>query len=126
MFRFLALSWWTRTSRATASAPRTTTCACYLTLMLIDLGDPNATVTLGNADGHLRILCGRIEMGAFEFGVGDFDSNGLLNLTDLPSWPACLTGPDDGPRPAGREVFAAAAEIALNDVRALQLLCLEP
>ena len=40
----------------------------------IDIGDPgfvpepNAT----DREGHARVLCGQVDMGAYEYGIGDF------------------------------------------------------
>ncbi len=95
---------------------------------LIDAGDPTATVMLRDPDGHPRILCGRVDMGAYEFGVGDFDCNRLVNLTDFSSWPTCLTGPNAGLGKPGCEAFDFNADndIDLDDMRAFQLLCLDP
>ncbi|MBI1825764.1 MAG: right-handed parallel beta-helix repeat-containing protein, partial [Planctomycetes bacterium] len=43
----------------------------------INAGDPKFTPTFGETDldGHPRILCGRTDIGAYEFGIGDFDCN---------------------------------------------------
>jgi hypothetical protein len=68
----------------------------------IDAGDPLYGPAAGETDldAHARILCDRIDMGAYEFGLGDFDCNRGVDLTDFARWPACLTGPGAGPYPA--------------------------
>ena len=44
-------------------------------------------------DGHARVLCGRVDMGAYEFGIGDYDCNQSVNLADLTAWADCMTDP---------------------------------
>ncbi|MFQ5491987.1 MAG: FG-GAP-like repeat-containing protein, partial [Phycisphaerae bacterium] len=36
---------------------------------------------------------------------GDYNSDGAINLTDWAQWPACLTGPGNGPYPTGCVLF---------------------
>ncbi|MCH7884653.1 MAG: S8 family serine peptidase [Planctomycetes bacterium] len=43
-------------------------------------------------DGHARILCGGVDRGAYEHGIGDFDCNGVVDLSDFLRWPECFTG----------------------------------
>jgi hypothetical protein len=50
-----------------------------------------------DSDGHARVLCEQVDMGAYEFGIGDYDCSDGVNLTDFTSWPACMTGPFLGP-----------------------------
>jgi hypothetical protein len=61
----------------------------------INAGDPDAAAYLPepDLDGHTRILCGRVDLGAYEFGIGDYDCNRSVNLSDFAFLPACLTGP---------------------------------
>ncbi len=42
-------------------------------------------------------LCGRVDMGAYESGIGDFNCDQAVDLTDFGNWPACMTGPEGGP-----------------------------
>ena len=56
-------------------------------------------------DGHARILCDWVDMGAYEFGIGDFDCNQTVNLLDFADWPMCMTGPSGGPYAGGCEAF---------------------
>ena len=44
-------------------------------------------------DGHARVLCGQVDMGAYEFGIGDHDCNQTINLTDLSALSTCATNP---------------------------------
>ena len=65
----------------------------------VDQGDPSLAPEPGavDLDGLSRVLCSRVEMGAYEYGLmGDFDCNGLVNLSDFgpDNWPDCMTGPE--------------------------------
>ena len=44
-------------------------------------------------------------MGAYEFGIGDFDCNQTVNLLDFADWAACMHGPSGVPYPEGCEAF---------------------
>ncbi|MHC4063042.1 MAG: choice-of-anchor Q domain-containing protein [Planctomycetota bacterium] len=56
-------------------------------------------------DGHARLLCERVDLGAYEFGIGDFDCNQTVDLLDLIGWPSCMTGPGLGPYGSGCAAF---------------------
>jgi len=47
-------------------------------------------------DGHARVLCTVVDMGAYESGIGDEDCDQDVDLTDFASYFACLTGPAGG------------------------------
>lgn len=44
-------------------------------------------------DGHPRILCGSIDMGAYEFGIGDRDCDGHVTQQDALFFANCISGP---------------------------------
>lgn len=44
-------------------------------------------------DGHARVLCMEVDIGAYEFGIGDFDCDQVVTLTDFAEWQGCMTGP---------------------------------
>jgi parallel beta-helix repeat protein len=67
-------------------------------------GDTGEPIPI-DLDGHARVLCDVVDMGAYEFGIGDYNCDQVVDLTDFGSWPACMTGPDGGPYPAGCEAF---------------------
>jgi hypothetical protein len=78
----------------------------------IDEGDPGFVAQPAETDleGHARVLCGRVDMGAYEYGIGDYDCDQSVNLTDLAGWVTCVTGPTEGgsadpPYPIGCEAF---------------------
>lgn len=61
---------------------------------LINMGQPEPiSSTPQDADGHARKLCGRVDMGAYEFGIGDYNCDRVVELTDFAQFPLCLTGP---------------------------------
>ncbi len=73
----------------------------------INEGNPDYVSEPGqlDLDGHARVLCGRVDMGAYEFGIGDFECDRDVDLFDLAFWEGCFTGPDNGPLAAGCESF---------------------
>ena len=56
-------------------------------------------------DGHARVLCSDVDMGAYEFGIGDYECDPDVDPDDFASWDACMTDPDNGPYDPGCEAF---------------------
>jgi len=73
----------------------------------INAGEPTfPSVLLGaDLDGHTRVLCGRVDIGADEFGFADFDCNRVVNLADFSAWTNCALGPVTNFTGAGCEAF---------------------
>ena len=45
-------------------------------------------------DGHARVLCNGVDMGAYEYGIGDYECDGDVDLDDYAAWGGCMTSPD--------------------------------
>ncbi len=58
----------------------------------IDAGDPAITQPLleTDLDGHARILCDILDIGAYESGFGDIDCNRVVDVFDFGSWEVCV------------------------------------
>ncbi|MFH1108822.1 MAG: right-handed parallel beta-helix repeat-containing protein [Planctomycetota bacterium] len=89
----------------------------------INAGDPNPSgLPSTDLDGHARVLCDRVDIGAYEFGIGDYNCDQNVDLSDFANWSACMTGPHSGPYGTGCESFDFNADhsIDLLDFAALQ------
>lgn len=92
---------------------------------LINAGNPNPPYPAYDFDHHPRPLCGRVDIGAFEFGFGDFDCDRTVTLADFAEWPGCASLPgSDGYRADACRAFDSDADTAidLRDFSGLQLL----
>ncbi|MBI1825703.1 MAG: right-handed parallel beta-helix repeat-containing protein [Planctomycetes bacterium] len=47
-------------------------------------------------EGHSRVLCERVDMGSYEFGIGDYDCDQTVNIVDFANWSLCERGPRIG------------------------------
>ena len=73
-------------------------------------------------DGHARLLCGQVDMGAYESGIGDYDCSGAVDLLDFAGWSRCATGPSLSIYSPGCEVFdfEKDGDVDLSDFAAFQ------
>lgn len=73
----------------------------------INAGDPGFVAQPAETDlgGHARMLCGRVDIGAYEFGIGDIDCNHTVNLMDFAAWDGCMTGPPPSQTPNACAAF---------------------
>lgn len=60
----------------------------------INAGDPTYVSSHGDLDldGHARVLCGRVDIGAYESGIGDGNCDGVVDLADFDTWWQCAEG----------------------------------
>ncbi|MDO8631704.1 MAG: right-handed parallel beta-helix repeat-containing protein [Phycisphaerales bacterium] len=60
----------------------------------VNAGDPSAAeLPPSDLDGHTRVLCARLDIGAYEFGIGDFNCDQHVNALDFAEFPGCMQGP---------------------------------
>lgn len=73
----------------------------------INSGDPlfDASPLVIDISSSLRTRCIRTDMGAYEFGFGDFDCDRVLSLQDLSAWDACMLGPRTASHGDGCQAF---------------------
>jgi len=83
----------------------------------INAGDPIATgLPTTDLDGHARVLCDLVDIGAYEFGIGDINCDQSVDLFDFASWSFCMTGPSTAETavPQGCEPFDFNADSAID------------
>lgn len=76
----------------------------------INAGDPDFVPADGQTDldGHARVLCERVDMGAYEFGMGDYTCDRIVDLDDFAAFgDDCLIGPDTAQPDEACAVFDA-------------------
>ena len=92
----------------------------------IDAGDPALAMTPGLADldHHGRVICGRVDMGPYENGIGDYACDQAIDLVDFAGLQNCFGGAAGaGYAPAcGALDFDADAGITLADFAAFEPL----
>ncbi len=91
----------------------------------INAGDPNlAGLPINDLDGHFRVLCGAVDIGAYEFGIGDFTCDRKVGPLDAAELPSCLNGPEAGFYDFGCEAFDfdADADVDLRDAASFLLI----
>ncbi|MCP4589269.1 MAG: right-handed parallel beta-helix repeat-containing protein [bacterium] len=90
----------------------------------IDTGDPAFVADPGeqDLDGHARVLCGRVDMGAYESGFGDTSCDQDVDAADYAFWTPCMTGPGGEPYAGGCVPFDSDldGDIDLRDFAAFQ------
>ncbi len=61
----------------------------------INAGDPTDAFACDDTDleQHTRVLCNQIDMGAYEFGIGDWTCDRAVNINDWQGWQDCANDP---------------------------------
>ncbi len=66
--------------------------------LLINAGDPHFVPGSSETDldGHARVLCARIDVGPYEFGMGDSDCDRDVDFVDVAALQRCFAWADQG------------------------------
>jgi len=96
----------------------------------INTGDPGFVPAPEDRDldGHARLLCSRVDMGAYEFGIGDYDCDQDVDLADVAALQNCFTGTAGGAYSAGCEAvdFDLDGRVDAQDFAGFQALLAGP
>lgn len=65
-------------------------------------------------DGRPRILCGQVDRGAYESGIGDYNCDLGVDLFDFKQWAHCMTGAEITLYPSGCQAFDFNADLDVD------------
>jgi len=90
--------------------------------------DPIIQTYSSDLDGRPRVLCGQLDRGAYERGIGDINCDGAVDHLDFREWGMCLGGVNGVAFPSGCEAFDfdSDGDIDLLDFGAFQNLAADP
>jgi hypothetical protein len=80
---------------------------------------------LRDLDGHARVLCGCVDLGAYEFGIGDVDCDRVVDVADFVAGVECVTGPGGASERSGCRAldYAYDGDVDLADMAGFQRAC---
>jgi len=86
--------------------------------------DSTVPTYFSDLDGRPRVLCGQLDRGAYERGIGDINCDNVVDQLDFRQWGLCLSGLNGVVFPPGCEAFDfdADGDIDLLDFGAFQNL----
>ncbi len=80
----------------------------------INAGDPGTIFAGADLGGRARIMCGLVDMGPEEFGQGDFECGGHVDIDDYPSLSGCFSGSLPGDVSSECQVFDTDADADID------------